>query len=202
MKKLFILLLGFMVYTPANSQIIKEIDQVSSFNEELAAIKKGDQWAFMDTEGKIVIDFRDDLVPVKNTTSEDKSPMFNNGRAMIRLTEDKVTYYGYIDKTGKDVILAEYVNATPFKDGFALVMQYSKEVVGQNKLLGKDVVSYQIEEFVINPQGKAMTPMLNTRNYVPDKMKSGKVPAFTTVFLGNRMVGAQNADGQWEIYKF
>lgn len=191
-----------MVYIPANSQIIKEIDQVSTYNEELAAIKKGDQWAFIDTEGKIVIDFRDDLVPVKSTTSEEKYPIFSNGRALISLTEDKITYYGYIDKTGKDVILAEYVNATPFKDGFALVMQYSKEVVGQNKLLGKDVVSYQIEEFVIDPQGKAMTPMLNPRNYVPDKMKSGKVPAFTTVFLGKRMIGVKMADEKWEIYKF
>jgi len=191
-----------MVCIPANSQIMKEIDQVSSFNEGLAAIKKGDQWAFMDMEGNIVIDFRDDLVAVEGDNNGNKYPVFHNERALISLTENNVTYYGYIDTSGKDVILAEFVNATSFKDGYALVMHYSKEVVGQNKLLGKDVVSYQIEEFVIDTNGKTMTPMLNTRNYVPEKMKSGKKPEFTTVFLGKQIVGVKTDDQKWEIYKF
>ena len=62
MKKLPLLLLGFMICIPASSQLMKGLDQVSSFNEGLVAIKKGDQWAFMDKQGTIVIDFRDDLV--------------------------------------------------------------------------------------------------------------------------------------------
>jgi len=51
MKRLFLLLLAFMVCIPVSSQLITELDQVSPFNEELAAIKKGDQWAFKDKQG-------------------------------------------------------------------------------------------------------------------------------------------------------
>ena len=69
-------------------------------------------------------------------------------------------------------------------------------------MLGKNVVSYEIEEFVIDLNGKAMTPMLHTRNYVPDKMKSGKSPDFTTIMLGARMVAVKTSEQKWEVYKF
>ena len=62
MKKIFLLLLGFIIYIPVNSQLITGLDEVSPFNEGLAAVKKGDQWAFMDKQGAIALDFRDDLV--------------------------------------------------------------------------------------------------------------------------------------------
>jgi hypothetical protein len=202
MKKLSLLLLGFMIYLPASSQLMKGLDQVSSFNEGLVAIKKGDQWAFMDKQGTIVIDFRDDLVATSQNDDDIKAPVFQNGRALINRTEDDITYYGYIDKLGKEVIKTEFINATPFKNGFAVVMNYSKKVVGKNKLLDKDVVSYQIEEFVIDVNGKALTPMLHTRNCVPDKIKSKKCPDFTAVLLGGRMVGVKTAGQKWEIYRF
>ena len=202
MKRLFLLLLGFMVSIPVNSQLMTGLDQVSTFNEGLAAIKKGDQWAFMDKQGAIAIDFRDDLFATNQKGVEMKAPVFQNGRALISRIEENITYYGYIDKSGKEVIKSAYVNATPFKNGFALVMGYSKEVVGQNKVLGKNVVSYEIEEFVIDLNGKVMTPMLHSRNYVPDKMKKGKSPDFTCILLGARMVGVKTAGQKWEVYKF
>lgn len=187
---------------PVSSQIMKGLDYVSSLNEGLIAIKKGEKWAFMDKQGSIVIDFRDDLVATTQQEGDIQAPAFQNGRALIRRVEDDITYYGYIDKSGKEVIKTAFVNATPFKNGFALVMGYSKEVVGKNKLLGKDVVSYKIEEYVIDINGKALTPMLHTRNCVPDKIKSGKCPGFTAVLLGGRMVGVKTAGQKWEIYRF
>ena len=202
MKRLFLLLLGFMVCIPVSSQLITGLDQVSTFNEGLAAIKKGDQWAFMDKQGAVAIDFRDDLVATSQKEGDMKAPVFQNGRALISRTEENITYFGYIDKSGKEVIKSAYVNATPFKNGFALVMGYSKEVVGQNKVLGKNVVSYEIEEFVIDLNGKIMTPMLHTRNYVPDKMKLGKSPQFTCMLLGARMIGVKTKGQKWEVHKF
>jgi hypothetical protein len=202
MKKIFLLLLGFIIYIPVNSQLITGLDEVSPFNEGLAAVKKGDQWAFMDKQGAIALDFRDDLVATSQKEGDIKAPVFKNGRALISRTEENITYFGYIDKSGKEVVKSIYVNATPFKNGFAVVMGYSKEVVGRNKVLGKNVVSYEIEEFVIDLNGKAMTPMLHTRNYVPDKMKSGKSPDFTTIMLGARMVAVKTSEQKWEVYKF
>lgn len=203
MKKICLLLLGFMVIFPAHAQFMKNLDQVSTFSEGLLAIKKGDQWGFMDKQGTIVIQFRDDLVPIKISGDDvTKVPVFQNGRALVRRIEDNITYYGYIDSSGKEIIKKDYVNATPFKDGFAVVMSYTKEVVGKNKLLGKDVVNYEIEEFVIDLNGKAMTPMLNPRHYVPDKMKSGKSPSLTAFLIGERMVAVKTAEEKWEIYRF
>lgn len=195
-------MLGIMVCIPANSQLVKELDQVSPFCEGLAAIKKGDQWAFINKQGTIVINFRNDLVPTGQKGSNVKAPVFQNGRALISHVEDNITYYGYIDKNGNNVITGPYVNATKFENGFAIVMHFSKKVVGKNKLLDKDVVAYHLEEYVIDVNGKAMTPMLHTRNCVPDKLKSGKSIDITTVLLGERMVGVQTAEKKWEIHSF
>ena len=203
MKKICLLLLGFMVFYPAHSQFMKNLDDVGTFNEGLLAIKKGDQWGFIDKQGTIVIQFRDDLVPSKVSRDDaTMAPIFQNGRALVRRTEDDITYYGYIDKSGREVIPKDYVNASSFKNKFAVVMSYTKEVVGKNKLLGKDVVNYEIEEFVIDLNGKAMTPMLNPRHYVPDKMKSGKSPNLTAFLIGERMVAVKTAEEKWEIYRF
>lgn len=202
MKKLCIFLLGIMVCIPASAQLLKDLDHVSKFNEGHAAIKKDDSWAFINKKGDIVIDFRDDLVATEQKESEFNAPVFSNGRALIKRTEDKITYFGFIDQKGKKVIQSEYVNATPFKNGFALVMHYNKEVVGQNKLLGKDVVSYEIAEYVIDVNGKALTPMLNARNFVPEKFKSGKSPSFTAKFIGERLVAVYTEGNKWEVYSF
>lgn len=202
MKKLFTLLLGIAVWIPTSAQLMQDVEQIGSFNEGLASIKKGDQWAFMDTKGTIVIDFRDDLVVTENKDGVPVAPEFHDGRALISRLEDDIKYYGYIDTEGKEVIKTRYVNATPFHNGFAIVMEFTKEVVGQNKLLGKDVVSYEVQEFVIDPNDKAMTPLLHPRNCVPEKMKSGKKPEMTTQFLSDRMVGVKLGDRNWEIYTF
>lgn len=191
-----------MVCIPANAQLLKDLDQVSSFNEGLIAVKKGDQWAFLNDQGTIVIDYRNDLVASSQKENELKFPVFNNGRALISRTENDITYYGYIDQTGKELIKSDYVNATPFSNGYAIVMHYTKEVVGQNKLLGKDVVSYEIAEYVIDINGKALTPMLHARNFVPEKFKSGKSPDFTAKFLGERLVAVKTEENKWEIYSF
>jgi len=191
-----------MVCIPAKAQLMVDVEQVGNFSEGLAAVKKGDQWAFMDQEGNIVIDFRDDLVSLDDENGQMTAPEFHDGRALISATEDQIRYYGYIDKTGEDVIPAQFVNASDFKNGFAIVMQFSKEVVGQNQLLGKDVVSYEIEEYVIDPNGNAMTPMMHGRNYGPEKLRAGKTPQLTSVFLGGHIVAVQIAEQHWEIYKF
>lgn len=202
MKKLCLFLLGIMVCIPASSQLIKNIDQVGTINEGLAPIKKGEDWAFIDEKGAIIINFRDDLVAVSHKENEIKVPVFKNGRTLISRTEDKITYFGYIDQSGNEVIQTDYVNATPFNNGYAIVMHYTKEVVGKNKLLGKDVVSYEIAEYVIDVNGKALTPMLHPRNFVPEKFKSGKSPAFSSKFIGERLVAVKTEENKWEIYSF
>ena len=45
--------------------------------------------------------------------------------------------YGYIDKTGTIVIAPQFLNATNFENGHALIIAPSKEVIGFNKLFFK-----------------------------------------------------------------
>lgn len=191
-----------MISVPASAQLIKNLDEVSNFNEGLASVRKGDQWAFIDQEGNMVIDFRDDLVVKTDQNGKVSPPQFNDERALIFRMIDDIKFYGYIDRKGSIVIDAKYVNATNFKNGKAIVMQFNKEVVGQNKLLGKDVVSYEVEEYVIDKNDKALTPALHARNCVPDKVKSGKAPMLTTQFFGDHLVAVKTSEQKWEIYDF
>lgn len=202
MKTAITIAFAFMMCISTSAQLLQDLDYITSFNEGLAAVKKGDQWGFIDQQGELVIDFRDDLAQMTDKTGSKTKPEFNNERAIISTSKDGITFYGFIDKTGEEVIKCEYVNTSGFKNGHALVMHFSKEVVGKNNLLGKDVVSYQIEEYVIDVNGKALTPALNPRNYVPSKMKSGAAPEFTARFIGDNMVAVEGSDKKWDVYKF
>ncbi|MGI9530630.1 WG repeat-containing protein [Lutimonas sp.] len=202
MKTAITFAFAFMMCISMNAQLLQDLDHIENFNEGLAAIQKGDQWAFIDQQGQMIVDFRKDIALKKGEKGAVTLPKFSNERTIITAVKEGIHFYGYIDKTGKTVIECQYVNATVFANGFALVMQYSKEVVGKNNLLGKDVVSYQIEEYVIDSNGKALTAGLNPRNYVPSKMKSGEAPDFTTHFIGERMIAVQGPDQKWDIYSF
>ena len=202
MKTLILFVLSFFICTAVNSQLIQNLDQVGNYSEGLSAIKKGEQWAFMDEDGNIVIDYRNDLASIKDKDGQIVPPMFHNGRALIMKTVDNVKVYGYIDTSGNEVINCEFVSATPFSNGYAIVMIYYKEVVGKNKLLGKDVVSYQTEEFVIDINGKAMTPSLNKRIFAPQKMKSVEQPEFSIKFIGERIIAVESENQKWDVYSF
>ena len=49
-----------------NKPIIGNLDEVAPFSEGLAAVRKGDQWGFIDKEGGMVIDFRNDVMSASN----------------------------------------------------------------------------------------------------------------------------------------
>ncbi|MDN3644379.1 WG repeat-containing protein [Lutimonas halocynthiae] len=202
MKTAISLAFAFIMCISMNAQLIQDLDHIENFNEGLAAIKKGDQWAFMDQDGEIVIDFRNDLASFNDESDQITPPIFHNDRALIMKTTDNVKLYGYIDKSGNEIIKCEFVNATPFSNGFAIVMIYYKEVVGKNKVLGKDVVSYLTEEYVIDINGKALTPKLNKRIFAPQKMNSGERPNLGIKFIGDRVIAVEKENHKWDVYSF
>lgn len=208
MRILVLLILGLSLNFQGFSQLMDGIDQLSPFHDGLASVKKGNLWGFMDTKGELVVDFRDDLVSSTTQAEWDLAgtelssyPVYREGRCLFRKEIDGVFYYGFIDKKGKEVIAPTYVNATNFQNGHAIVMVYSKEVVGKNQLLGKDVVAHKVEEMVIDTSGKVVTPLFNEKNYVPEKMRTSP-PPITGKFLGNNLVAVQNEDQKWVIYQF
>ena len=52
------------------TQVIDSVDYISPFHDGFASVKKGNEWAIINEEGFIVIEFRDDLVSLKMNERE------------------------------------------------------------------------------------------------------------------------------------
>lgn len=201
MKNLIILVICFFIHSFGYAQIITGIDEISPFHDDLAAIKKGDQWAFINKKGITVIDFRNDLVSSESEGVTKAYPMFSDGRCIHRKLIDGVYHYGYIDKKGKIIIAPQYLNATNFKSGYAVVIDLEKVVVGRNELLGKDVVSNTLKEYIIDISGGKIKYLDNARNYV--KPKNNKPPVFYSKIIAPHLISVKTTDEQkYNIYEF
>lgn len=207
MKRRFALLMSLVFIWQGFGQVISDLDWVSPMHEGLAAVKKGNMWGFIDKDGVMMIELREDIVSSKSSSSsllddpEFKYPVFVEGKCLIEQTFEGIRYFGFIDKQGKTVVEPGYINATNYRNGFALVTQYSKEVLGKNNLLGKDVVNYLAEELIIDNRGELVASLKNARTFVPNKVKESP-PEMYAYFIGERLVAVKGDDGQWSIFKF
>jgi len=209
MKNLLILIMCLSIHSVGFSQIVNNIDDISPYHEDLAAIRKGNQWAFINRKGEVVIDFRNDLVLnkeedllVETGVVSYPYPIFKDGRCLIRKLIDDVYYYGYIDTNGKDIIAPKYLNASNFNNGFALTILLSKEVVGYNEVLKKDITSSRLEEYIIDISGDLHQFLYNPRNYVPSKINKNKPPMFQSKFIAPHLIAVKNKAGTWDIYDY
>ncbi len=203
MKNIMVLVICFIISSFGYAQIVTDVDEISPFYEELSAIKKGDQWAFINNKGEKIIDFRSDLVSSRTEDNSADYPLFKEGRCLNRKLKDGVYYYGYIDKNGKQVISSQYLNATNFKNGYAIVIYLEKEVIGFNESLGKDVVSYTLKEYIIDTSGVTIKYLDNARNYVKSKYKTEDLPRFYSKFIGPHLIAVQTTDVlKYNIYNF
>lgn len=150
MKKILIviLLIPFIGF----AQNIENVDYISPFHNDIAAVKKGIKWGFIDKEGTLVINYRDDLVPAK--TGNASYPVFSEERSLIVHKKNGISYFGYINKSGKTVIEPQFINATNFKDNAAIALKLVKENLGSNDVLMKNVVNYHYFEVIINTNGE------------------------------------------------
>lgn len=182
------------------AQPIENIDFISPFNNDVAAIKKGNLWAFIDTNGTMIIDFRPDLVSEK--IGNDNYPIFKNNRCLISQKKDGISYFGYIDKTGKAVIEPQFLNATHFENNKAVVLKLEEEYVGDNTILDKKVISYKYFEVVIDDQG-------DTKNYLDfngiavalDKKYLYEPPKIIRHLISDSLYAYLNRNKKWVIEK-
>lgn len=204
MKKLLILTVCLGFYAVAFSQILSDIDEVYPFHGDFAAIKKANQWAFMDKEGKKTIDFREDLVLTNRVNSLNQTesyPVFYNGRCLIRKLIGDTYYYGFINEKGLAVIKPQFLYATNFSNGYAFVVLTSKDSIGFNVVLNKAVVSNIMEEYVINTSGELVKYLYNPRKNVPANYKNG-VPIIESKFIAPNLVAVKTKNKKWEIHQF
>lgn len=123
-------------------------EEAQPFSQGLAAVSKNSKFGYIDRTGKVCIDFTYELANIFSdnracVTIKDKKGYINkNGELVIPAiynntyffseglahvcTESDYTNYYYIDTTGKTIIKGLFENATPFKNGRALVKKNGK----------------------------------------------------------------------------
>ena len=199
MKKAAILFLTFItIPILAVAQSINNIDFISPIHNDVSAIQKDGKWGFIDKEGRLIIDFRTDLV---TTNTEDGDyPMFNDGRCPIVTIKAGISYFGFIDKYGKTVIEPRFLNCTDFKDGTAIALEVDKKVIAKNTALGKDMVNYKYFEVLIDTNGKITYYLtLDGVNIVLDKDFLRAVPPITSKRITKGLYAVKNEKNLWNI---
>ena len=207
MKKFnFLIGICFCISLMGHAQELQGLDEVTPYQENLAAIRKGNQWAFINEIGAKVINFRSDVVsdlsnhyPSKDPRKKIDYPHFSNDRCLVKTMKEGVSYFGYINKNGEVVINREFVNATPFVNGYAMVLKVEKEFLGTNNLLAKNVVSYSYDEVLIDKDGKVVMHLEGPKHLILSKEKLRKPPVINSYFLSENLLAVKNEDNKWEI---
>jgi len=157
---------------------------------ELIPIANGNQFGYIDWEGKIVIN-----------PQFSEAGLFNDGVALIR-TSGKEALYGFIDNKGSYIINPQYLYATDFENGVALVVKPNEAPKGINKKgevifevknaqsvtsFSEGLAAYSIE----NPEGLSW-------GFIDDKGTSVISPQFQNVGKFNDgKCAVLNKDGKW-----
>ena len=201
MKKLVILLVVlFLIPVFLGAQTIENLDFISPFNDGLSAIKKDNQWAFINQEGSIVLNFRNDLVTSK--FNDGNYPIFINNRCLISKEIDGISYFGYIDTSGKTIIDPVFLNAQNFENNEAIVLKLTQEIIGKNDVLGKNIVQYKYYEVIIDTDGNInqyLTP--KGFNLILDKKYLKIPPEITSRRISDNLYAIYGENKNWTIIK-
>tara|TARA_R110002126_G_scaffold277560_1_gene423496 strand:- start:60907 stop:61593 length:687 start_codon:yes stop_codon:yes gene_type:complete len=195
---IFFLLL-FLIPVLGFAQTTETFDYVSPFHEGFSAVKSGNQWGFINKEGKLVIDFRDDLFATK--IKDEAYPIFSNSRCIIFKKKDAISYFGYIDTSGKTIIPPTFLNASNYVNNIAIVLELDKEIAGHNDIMGKDIVYYTYREVVLNTKGKVIEKLTPPKNVVFDKIFFYEPLKITSKILSEKLVAFLNEQHKWQIKK-
>ncbi len=182
------------------AQSTENLDYISPYHNGYAAIKKNNQWAFINAKGDVVINYRTDLN--LSTFEKDSYPIFSDDRCLIEQKKNGISYFGYIDTAGNTVIEPQFLNATHFNNESALALEVKKETVAQNKALDKNIVYYRYYEVVIGINGE-IVHYLNPEgvNVVLDKEYLREPPKITSHHLSKELIAVKGKNGKWALKK-
>lgn len=201
MRKNIILIL-FVFFPLITVAQITQLDEIAPFSEGLAAVRKGNQWGFIDKEGKLVIDFRNDLVwNAKADTSEYgiKGPSFQDGRCLVKKVVEEIPVYGFIDTTGKLVIEYQFLNVNPFNDGYTTGIMYEKVFQGKNEIK-LDVYKHKFHEVVMDISGKIHEYLLQPEN-IQMRKSPYELPWLRSKLIAKNLIAIRGNDNRLEIRK-
>jgi hypothetical protein len=199
-KLLFTLITLVLIPLAITSQDLNNIEFISPFNDGLSAIKKDNKWAFINKDGEQVIDYRDDIVIT--IFGDDSYPIFNSGRCLIMKKKEGVSYFGYIDKTGTTIIKPQYLNATNFNNGLAIILELHKNILGSNDLLDKNMVNYSYTESMINANGDIVNYISEKPTHITlSKDTIRNPPEIKSKFISERLIAIKSDNNHWLIKK-
>lgn len=196
-KGVFLWMVLLLIPLIITAQITDPLDFISPFNEGVAAVKKGNQWGFIDTTGTIVVDFRTDVLVSK--TEHANYPLFKNNRCLIIQKRDDIPYYGYIDKTGKTVIEPQFLNATHFSGNKAIALELVKEELGENEILNKMVYTYKYYEVVIDTKGQIETYLTDGVYIGLTALNLIKAPEITSELIAEHLIATRDNNKKWKL---
>ena len=197
---LFTLLISFGL----TAQLPKSLDEVAPFHEGLAAIRVGDEWAFIDDLGNLIIDFRDDIHWNRGAKASDDGvmavnyPRFSDGRCMVKKEIDGITYYGFIDTKGKLIIEHDFLNVRPFENGYTTGIWFEKVFRGQNEFK-LNIYEFKFYEVLMDVDGNILD-FMNRRYNIQLKKSRYKLPKIESKLLNSNLITFKK-DGAWELKK-
>lgn len=193
MKKHLIFLVSFFMLFSLQAQD-REYTAIGELADGLIAVQQDGKWGFIDTNGNLVIDLRDDLV------ADEQPPAFQDGRCLIRNMKDGIAYYGYIDMQGNTVVAPKYLNATAFKGGHAIVIKMEEQERGTNEYLNKKIIDRNFDEVLINREGKELKYLTPHKGVLLDA-KRYKKPEIMSKLLGSGVIAVKAETGLWKVIK-
>lgn len=208
MKNLITILTLLMILpTIAIAQIEStQYDEITPFNEGLAAVRVGNQWGFINEEAEIVIALRDDLVWNSEADTNIpgvmgiRYPEFKNGRCMVQVfKEDNIPYYGFIDITGKTVIQPEYLNITQFDYNKAVGIYVRQTFQGKNEIK-LDIIEYIFTEVLVNTNGEIIWPIAE-REHILTAKRRYETPELRAKLIAENLLVFKTKDNKWETKK-
>lgn len=197
-NSVYIFLISLLLPFCGLTQVVENIDYVSPFHDGFAAVKKGGQWAFINEKGTFVMQYRDDLVPIK--MEEGMYPVLKNGRALIQESNEGIVFYGYIDMNERIVIKPQFINALNFKFDKAIATTLTKNKLGYNAVMDKPVVSHEYQEILIDSNGNIIAYLTEPKPITLAKPFLN-IPGIKSELISENLVITRLEDGNMVLTK-
>ncbi|MGY5846942.1 WG repeat-containing protein [Salegentibacter sp. HM20] len=208
MKTIYIYLMSFLMPALLSGQVLQDADFVGNFYNSYAAVKKGNQWAFLDSLGNLSVDFRDDLIYNEKASertdlgvASQKNPLMTDGLAIIRKMKNGIPWYGFIDAKDNTVIEADFLNVSGFKNGKALAIKVEGRELGRNDVLDKRIVSYKYDVVLIDKTGEVVQYLAGPFPVSVSPKKLREAPEILARRLSENLIAVRNPDKRWEVHK-
>jgi len=177
----------------AAASILVSCEGVDSIGEEvlLIPVKNGEEFQYIDTDGKIVIN------PQFKTAT-----VFREGLALVETSGDN-PQFGFINEDGKYAINAQYNQATIFSEGLAWVVSENSaptaiDTEGQLKFTLQDAETVKIFKeglaafSIVNEEGEEKWGFVDKTGKVVINAQFSEVSNFS-----NEKCAVRNDDGKW-----